>query len=173
MYYYRSLTSLKFTPTHEWISTNTPIATTTTANNNNKNKNKDKDNNGGKEGGSIGMVGITNHAQSSLGDVVFLELPKIGQSFKKDDQVHVIESVKAVSHIYAPVSGQIIDVNSNLLQTPSLINTSPMKDGWLFKIRLTQPKELDSLLTEQQYQALVTRSPPDGDSSSSSSSSTT
>ena len=155
---HRSLTSLKFTPTHEWISTTT---TTTPTSNNDKNKNDDKNNGtgGGKDRSSIGgVVGITNHAQASLGDVVYLELPKIGQSFNKDDPIHVIESVKAVSHIYAPVAGQITDVNSNLLQTPSLINTSPMKEGWLFKIRLTQPKELDSLLTEQQYQELIARS---------------
>lgn len=125
----RSITTLKFTPSHEWISV---------------------------QDDSVGTVGITKYAQNALGDVVYLELPEIGQYFKKEDQVNVIESVKAVSHIYAPVSGDIIDVNSNLIQNPSLLNTSPMKEGWLFKIRLCDPKELDSLLSETSYQQETT-----------------
>jgi glycine cleavage system H protein len=133
--YHRSITTLvKFTSSHEWISVQEEQH---------------------KQQHTIGIVGITEYAQKALGDIVYLELPAISQCFKKDDQVHVVESVKAVSHINTPVSGEITEINSKLIQHPSLINKSPMKEGWLFKIRLSHPEELDSLLSESDYQKLI------------------
>ena len=105
--------------------------------------------------GDAGIVGITDYAQSQLGDVVFVELPSVGKTVKKGDEAAVVESVKAASEIYAPVSGEVVDVNRDLEAAPGTVNEDPAGRGWFMKIRLTDPNELDGLLTEEQYQEFV------------------
>ncbi|KAF8203592.1 glycine cleavage H-protein-domain-containing protein [Pholiota molesta] len=99
----------------------------------------------------IGIVSITDHAQSVLGDVVYVELPVVGTSFSKGDQIGAVESVKAASDIYAPVSGVVEEINVNLSSEPGLLNKSAEEKGWLCKIKLTDPSELEGLMTEEQY----------------------
>ncbi|KIK06928.1 hypothetical protein K443DRAFT_673819 [Laccaria amethystina LaAM-08-1] len=99
----------------------------------------------------IGIVSITNHAQSSLGDVVFVELPALGTKVNKGDQIGAVESVKAASDIYAPVSGTIEEINEKLSSEPGLLNKSPEDKGWLCKIKLHDPSEVERLLTEEDY----------------------
>ncbi|KAG1757496.1 glycine cleavage H-protein-domain-containing protein [Suillus lakei] len=101
----------------------------------------------------LGAVSITNHAQESLGDVVFVELPAIGSKVSKGDQIGAVESVKAASDIYAPVSGTVTEVNEVLNSEPGLLNRSPEEKGWLCKIRLSAPEEMDELLTLESYKA--------------------
>lgn len=101
----------------------------------------------------IGIVSITNHAQSSLGDVVFVELPALGTKVNQGDQIGAVESVKAASDIYAPVSGTIEEINEKLSSEPGLLNKSPEDKGWLCKIKLHDPSEVEKLLTEEDYQA--------------------
>ncbi len=105
--------------------------------------------------GDVGTVGISEYAQNALGDVVYVELPEVGASFAKDDEVAVVESVKAASEVYAPVGGEIIKVNSALEDDPSLVNTSPLDDGWFFKIRVEDPSAVSQLMTEDEYQSFV------------------
>lgn len=100
-------------------------------------------------------VGITNHAQESLGDIVYVDLPSIGDKFDKDVEIAVIESAKAASDIYAPISGEVCLINSALLESPNIINESPDKEGWLFKLKISDVSELDTLLTESQYQEYI------------------
>ncbi|MAZ39350.1 MAG: glycine cleavage system protein H [Legionellales bacterium] len=100
-------------------------------------------------------VGVTEHAQSLLGDLVFVELPEVGTIVSAGDESGVVESVKAASDIYAPVSGEIIEVNENLSDSPELINSDPYGDGWIFKIQLSEVCEMDNLLTADEYQELV------------------
>lgn len=99
----------------------------------------------------LGTITITEHAQSSLGDVVFVELPALGTQVAQGDQIGAVESVKAASDIYAPVSGTIKEVNENLNNQPGLLNKSPEEDGWLCKIQLSEPQEVDDLLTAKEY----------------------
>ncbi|MBZ6075990.1 glycine cleavage system protein GcvH [Microvirga puerhi] len=105
--------------------------------------------------GDAGTVGISDYAQSQLGDVVFVELPSIGKSLSKGDEAAVVESVKAASEVYAPASGEVLEVNSSLEETPGTVNEDAMGRGWFMKIRLTNPAELDGLMTEEQYQEFV------------------
>jgi glycine cleavage system H protein len=105
--------------------------------------------------GDAGIVGITDYAQSQLGDVVYVELPSIGKTVSKGDEAAVVESVKAASEVYAPVSGEVVDVNSDLEASPGAVNEDPTGRGWFMKIRLTNQGELDGLLTEEQYQEFV------------------
>jgi glycine cleavage system H protein len=105
--------------------------------------------------GDTATVGITDFAQKALGDVVFVELPEVGANVAKGDEVAVVESVKAASEIYAPVSGEITEVNSALEDAPDKINQSPLDDGWLFKIRLGSAGELDELMDEEAYASFV------------------
>lgn len=105
--------------------------------------------------GTTGTVGITDYAQQQLGDVVFTELPEIGKKFNKGDEAAVVESVKAASEIYTPVSGEIIEVNTALTETPDLVNSAPEDKGWFFKIHLTNPAELDSLMDEAAYKNFI------------------
>lgn len=105
--------------------------------------------------GDTATVGITDFAQKALGDVVFVELPEVGASFSKGDEVAVVESVKAASEIYAPVSGEILEVNAGLEDEPDKINQSPLDDGWLFKIRLGNAGELDELMDEEAYETFT------------------
>lgn len=115
--------TLKYTEDHEWINVEGDSAT----------------------------VGITQHAQDALGDVVFVELPEVGKSYAQKDQAGVVESVKAAADVYMPVSGEITAVNEALQNDPSLANSDPMKAGWFFKVRLSKPSELDALMDEAAY----------------------
>jgi len=105
--------------------------------------------------GDAGIVGISDYAQSQLGDVVFVELPSIGKTLSKGDEAAVVESVKAASEVYAPVSGEVVEVNSELEASPGTVNEDPAGRGWFMKIRLTDQSELDDLMTEEQYQEFV------------------
>lgn len=118
---------IKFTNQHEWI----------------------------KVSGDIGTVGITDFAQSQLGDVVFTELPVLGKVFEKGQEAAVVESVKAASEVYSPVSGEVVEVNAALQSQPDLINTDAMNGGWFFKIKLTDLGELDGLMDEVMYKAFT------------------
>ena len=117
----------KYSKEHEWISLENEIAT----------------------------VGITNHAQDSLGDIVFIELPEIGKIVKAGDQVGVVESVKAASELYSPVSGIIIEINNELQNTPQLLNTDPEDKGWYMKIKLENTNELSKLMNFDQYKEII------------------
>jgi glycine cleavage system H protein len=114
---------MKFTPTHEWIELTD----------------------------EIGVVGVTDHAQKELGDIVYVELPQVNKEVKAGQEAVVLESTKAAAEVYSPVTGQIIEVNSALSQTPELINQSPEKEGWLYKVRLSDLKEFDKLLDAKAY----------------------
>ncbi|MBI4454549.1 MAG: glycine cleavage system protein GcvH [Acidobacteria bacterium] len=103
----------------------------------------------------IGTVGITDHAQHQLGDVVFVELPKVGDSFNAGEAFGSVESVKAVSELYCPVSGQVIDVNEKLRETPEMINSEPYGGGWMIKIKLRNLQEQKNLLSASEYTALT------------------
>jgi glycine cleavage system H protein len=96
-------------------------------------------------------IGITDHAQALLGDIVYVELPEIESDVVIEDEMAVVESVKAASDIYAPLSGTIIAINSLLEETPEMINTSPYDDGWLFKMKLSKDNELDDLMDAESY----------------------
>jgi glycine cleavage system H protein len=98
-------------------------------------------------------VGITDFAQDSLGDVVFVELPEVGTVLEAGKPFGVVESVKAVSDIYAPVSGEVVEVNEELPESPEVINTSPYEDGWMIKIKISDPSELNDLMDANAYQA--------------------
>jgi glycine cleavage system H protein len=100
-------------------------------------------------------VGITDHAQGLLGDLVFVELPEVGADMAADDACCVIESVKAASDVYMPISGEIIEVNELLSEEPEIINSSPFDDGWIFKIQPSAEQELDNLLDADSYQAEI------------------
>lgn len=105
--------------------------------------------------GDAAYVGITDYAQAQLGDVVYVELPEVGKTFAKGDEAAVVESVKAASDVYAPVSGLVIAVNSKLPDSPSTINDAAETDGWFMKLTLTEPDELQGLLDEAAYKAFV------------------
>ena len=105
--------------------------------------------------GDTGVVGITDYAQSQLGDVVFVDLPTVGKAVAKGDEAAVVESVKAASEIYAPVSGEVVEVNGDLEATPGAVNEDPSGRGWFMKIRVADKGEIESLMTEEQYQDFV------------------
>jgi len=105
--------------------------------------------------GDVGSVGISDHAQSQLGDVVFVELPKVGAKLAKGAAAAVVESVKAASDVYTPVSGEVIEVNDAVEAQPGLINEDSSGKGWLMKIRLSDPSELDGLMDEGAYVAYL------------------
>ena len=117
-----------FTPDHEWINI---------------------------EDHEAAVVGITLHAQDALGDVVFVELPEVGRSFRKGEVAGVVESVKAAADIFMPVSGEIVEVNDALKADPALANTDPMGNGWFFKVHLTDMAEFDQLMDGPSYDALL------------------
>jgi glycine cleavage system H protein len=104
---------------------------------------------------NIVAVGITDYAQGELGDVVFIELPQIGASYGKHDVFGTVEAVKAVSELYSPLSGEVVEVNDRLEKEPALVNTAPYTDGWMIKLRLKNPSEKDQLLGASEYAALV------------------
>ena len=116
---------LKFLDTHEWIKIEDQTVT----------------------------VGISDHAQSELGDVVFVELPAIGEEFVSGDEAAVVESVKAASEVYTPLSGEVVEVNEVLEENPELVNTSPYEDGWFFKMKVTDEnlRSVDNMMTSDEY----------------------
>ena len=118
---------LKYTNTHEWVRVEDDLAT----------------------------VGITDHAQSELGDVVFVELPEQGATLQKDDVFGTIESIKTVTDLVAPVSGEVVEVNDDLADTPERVNDSPYGTGWMIIIKLEDSSEIDDLLTSEQYEAFI------------------
>ncbi|EHD23112.1 MULTISPECIES: glycine cleavage system protein GcvH [Brenneria] len=119
---------LKYTASHEWVLS---------------------------EGEGVYSVGITEHAQELLGDMVFIDLPEVGTIVAAGDDCAVAESVKAASDIYAPISGEIIEVNDELENAPELVNSAPYTDGWLFRIRSSDESDLDELLDAEGYQATL------------------
>ena len=118
------ISKLRFAPTHEWVSLNGKTAT----------------------------IGITDHAQKEISDIVFIELPKKGRSIRQKDSAMIIESVKAAFDIYAPVSGTVTEVNGRLKDHPELVNKSPYEEGWLFRLEASDLKELESLLSQKDYE---------------------
>jgi glycine cleavage system H protein len=106
-----------------------------------------------KEG--VGTIGITDYAQKELGDVVFVELPQVGATLEAADELGSIESVKAVSELFAPVSGEVVEVNEALADKPELVNTDPYGDGWMIKVRLSDPTELDELMNAEEYEEYI------------------
>ncbi len=108
--------------------------------------------------GDVGTIGISNFAQSQLGDVVFVELPEAGRVLEQGKEAAVVESVKAASDVYCPVSGTVIEANQALVDDPSLANTAPETDGWFFKVTLSDPSQLDALMDEAAYAAFVEES---------------
>jgi glycine cleavage system H protein len=119
--------SLKYTAEHEWVQADADAVT----------------------------VGITHHAQDALGDVVFVELPDVGKHFKAGDVAGVVESVKAAADVFMPLSGTITEVNEDLRNDPALANSDPLGAGWFFKVRLDNAADVDGLMDEAAYQALV------------------
>jgi glycine cleavage system H protein len=115
---------LKYTKEHEWVLVEDKVVT----------------------------VGITDHAQEQLGDVVFVELPAVGDQVTKDEAMGVVESVKAVSDVYAPVSGKVVEVNDDLPESTEMVNEDPYGDGWMVKIELSDPTDLEDLLTAEEYE---------------------
>ncbi len=101
------------------------------------------------------LIGITDYAQNELGDIVYVELPEIGDDLIKNDALGTIEAVKAVEDIVAPISGEIIDVNEELEDTPELINQSAFEDGWIIRIKISDDSELEALLSAKEYQEIV------------------
>jgi glycine cleavage system H protein len=120
--------SIKYTPDHEWLEVH---------------------------GDGTATVGITMHAQDALGDVVFVDLPEVGKTFSEKEVAGVVESVKAAADVYMPVDGEITEVNEALRDDPALANTDPLKAGWFFKVRLSNPAQLDALMDETAYDALL------------------
>ena len=105
--------------------------------------------------GNVAIVVITEHAAEQLGDLVFVELPEVGTEVSKDDEVVVIESVKAASDILAPLNGKIVEVNDAIVEDPSLVNSDPMGEGWFFKLDSISEGDLDSMMTKEQYDAFI------------------
>ena len=103
----------------------------------------------------IAVIGISDFAQDALGDVVFVELPEVGVVLEAGKAFGVVESVKAVSDIYAPISGTVEEINEELVEAPEIINTSPYVDGWMIKIRMTDAADADALMSSEEYQALI------------------
>lgn len=121
------MSGLRFSEEHEWVSVDGDVAT----------------------------VGISDFAQQQLGDVVFVELPEVGRAVTRGDEVAVVESVKAASEIYAPVSGEVIAVNDSLADEPGTVNQSAEADGWFFRLRITDTSELNELMDEAAYRTFA------------------
>ena len=105
--------------------------------------------------GDIGTIGISDYAQKELGDVVFVELPQVGAQLDATDELGSIESVKAVSELFSPVSGEVIEVNEALADKPELVNTDPCGDGWMVRVKLTTPDEVDALMNAEEYEEYI------------------
>lgn len=111
-----------------------------------------------KVDGDIATLGITDYAQNSLGDVVFVELPNIGEKFEAHEEFGSVESVKAVSAIYTPVGGEVVDVNDSLQEDAEKVNTDPYGEAWMVKIKMSNPGEVDSLLSAAEYEDFIAES---------------
>ena len=105
--------------------------------------------------GDIGTIGITDYAQKELGDVVFVELPQVGSELEAGDELGSIESVKAVSELFVPVTGTVVEVNEALADNPALVNTDPWGDGWMIRVRVSDPTEIDELMTAEEYDEYI------------------
>ena len=119
---------VKYTESHEWVRNN---------------------------GDGTATIGITDHAQELLGDLVFVELPEVGNDVSAGNDCAVVESVKAASDIYSPISGEVVEVNESLADAPETINESAFEDGWIFKIKMSDTSELDSLMDADAYTAVI------------------
>ena len=108
-----------------------------------------------RQDGDVYVVGITEHATTQLGDIVFVELPEVGAEVRKDDEIVVIESVKAASDILAPIDGEITEVNTDLADDPSIANSDPLGAGWFFKIKPADASQLDGMMDEAAYKAMI------------------
>jgi glycine cleavage system H protein len=104
-----------------------------------------------EDDGETAVIGITDHAQELLGDVVFVELPEVGTELSAGDEAGVVESVKAASDIYSPVTGEVLEINERLEEEPEIVNSEPYEDGWFFKVKLSDVTELESLLDADAY----------------------
>jgi glycine cleavage system H protein len=118
---------MKFSDSHEWVKVKEGVAT----------------------------VGITAHAQKELGEIVYIDLPSLGKKVKAKQEAAILESTKAAADIYSPVSGEVVEINQNLHQFSDKINTSPEDEGWLFKVKLSHPEELDTLMNKEEYLQLI------------------
>lgn len=107
--------------------------------------------------GNVGTVGISEYAQGQLGDIVFVDVPADGRELSKGDEAAVVESVKAASDVYSPVSGTVIEGNPALADQPDLVNSDPESEGWFFRITLSDPSEVDELMDEASYEAFVAK----------------
>src|SRR5437879_1522213 len=105
--------------------------------------------------GEVGTVGITDYAQKELGDVVFVELPQVGSQLEAANELGSIESVKAVSELFAPVSGEVVEVNEALKDKPELVNTDPYGDGWMIRVRMSDATEVDELMNAEEYEEYI------------------
>ena len=105
--------------------------------------------------GDVATIGVTDHAQQQLGDVVFVELPDVGRKVEQGKEAAVVESVKAASEVFAPVSGEVVEVNHDLENEPARVNSGAETEGWFFKLRLSNPAELDALMDEAAYKTYV------------------
>lgn len=105
--------------------------------------------------GNIAIIGVTAHAQKELGDIVFVELPRVGSSVKAGDEIAVLESTKAAADVYSPVSGTVVEINDVLNAQPELINTAPEAEGWIYKLELSDIQEMETLLDASEYQLLI------------------
>ena len=101
--------------------------------------------------GDVGTIGITQHATEMLGDIVFVELPDVGSSVEKDDNAGVVESTKAASDVYTPISGEVVENNQEIIDDPGKINSDPENDAWFFKLKIKDSSELDSLMNKEEY----------------------
>ena len=117
------MSNKKFSKQHEWVSVEGDVAT----------------------------IGITKHATEMLGDIVFVELPKKGKNIKKEDQAGVVESAKAASDVYTPISGEVVESNQSIVDDPSKINSDPENEGWFFKLKIKDKSEIDALMNEEEY----------------------
>ncbi|MGQ4002359.1 glycine cleavage system protein GcvH [Francisellaceae bacterium CB300] len=118
---------LKYTKSHEWV----------------------------KVDGDVATVGITEHAQSLLGDLVYVELPEVGDEFSAGDDACVVESVKAASDVYAPIDGEVVEVNDGVVDDPAQVNSEPYNDGWLFKLKISNSSQLASLMSATDYSSTI------------------
>ena len=124
------MSNKKFSKQHEWVSAEGDVAT----------------------------IGITKHATEMLGDIVFVELPKKGKNIEKEDQVGVVESTKAASDVYTPISGEVVERNQSIVDDPSKINSDPENEGWFFKLKIKDKSEIDILMNKEEYEEFAKES---------------
>jgi len=108
--------------------------------------------------GDVAAIGITKHATEMLGDIVFVELPKIGNNIEKEDQIGVVESTKAANDVYTPISGEVVERNQSIVDDPSKINSDPENEGWFFKLKIKDKSEIDILMNKEEYEKFAKES---------------